>query len=303
MLEFAIVLLVVVIVFLTQSIRIVPQGMEYTMLRLGRYKKTLEPGFNLIIPFWDRIGHKVNMKERVLDVPRQEVITKDNATVEVDGIVFFQVIDAAKAAYAVDHLEYSIINLSMTNLRTVMGSMPLDDLLASRDEINQRLLNTIDLATHPWGVKVTRVEIKDISPPADLVDAMARQKKAEQIKRAQILEAEGERQSEILKAEGQKQAQVLEAQGRREAAFLDAEARERAAKAEAEATRMVSEAIAQGNTNAINYFVAQKYVEALGKFAESNHQKTFFLPMDTSGLLGALGGVAEMLNDTKKQTK
>lgn len=298
---FFVVLLLVVLIALKKAIYIVPQGMEYTMLRLGRYKRTLEPGFNVLIPFWDSVGHRINMKERVLDVPRQEVITKDNATVSVDGIVYFQVIDAAKAAYAVDDLEYSIMNLSMTNLRTVMGSMSLDDLLASRDEINQRLLTTIDLATNPWGVKVTRVEIKDISPPADLVDAMARQKKAEQIKRAQILEAEGQRQSEILRAEGEKQSLILEAEGRKSAAFLDAEARERLARAEAEATKVVSEAIANGDIQATNYFIAQKYVEALAQFAQSNHQKTFFMPMDTSSLLGSLGGIAEMLNSTKEK--
>lgn len=292
---FSIVLIVVVFWIAKKAIQIVPQGMEYTLLRLGRYQKTLEPGFNLLIPFWQSIGHRVNMKERMLDVPRQEVITKDNAMVSVDGVVFFQVVNAAKAAYAVDDLEYSIMNLAMTNLRTVMGSMALDDLLAQRDEINQRLLQTIDLATNPWGVKVTRVEIKDITPPADLVAAMARQKKAEQIKRAQILEAEGQRQSEILRAEGEKQSQVLEAEGRKEAAFLDAEARERLAIAEARATATLSRAISEGNIHATNYFVAQKYVEALAKFAESNQQKTFFLPMESNGILGALGGMAEML--------
>lgn len=292
---FSIVLIVVVFWIAKKAIQIVPQGMEYTLLRLGRYQKTLEPGFNLLIPFWQSVGHRVNMKERMLDVPRQEVITKDNAMVSVDGVVFFQVVNAAKAAYAVDDLEYSIMNLAMTNLRTVMGSMALDDLLAQRDEINQRLLQTIDLATNPWGVKVTRVEIKDITPPADLVAAMARQKKAEQIKRAQILEAEGQRQSEILRAEGEKQSQVLEAEGRKEAAFLDAEARERLAMAEARATATLSRAISEGNIHATNYFVAQKYVEALAKFAESNQQKTFFLPMESNGILGALGGMAEML--------
>lgn len=292
---FSIVLIVVVFWIAKKAIQIVPQGMEYTLLRLGRYQKTLEPGFNLLIPFWQSVGHRVNMKERMLDVPRQEVITKDNAMVSVDGVVFFQVVNAAKAAYAVDDLEYSIMNLAMTNLRTVMGSMALDDLLAQRDEINQRLLQTIDLATNPWGVKVTRVEIKDITPPVDLVAAMARQKKAEQIKRAQILEAEGQRQSEILRAEGEKQSQVLEAEGRKEAAFLDAEARERLAIAEARATATLSRAISEGNIHATNYFVAQKYVEALAKFAESNQQKTFFLPMESNGILGALGGMAEML--------
>lgn len=295
---FSVVVIIALFWVAKKAIYIVPQGFEYTMLRLGRYKRTLEPGFNLLIPFWENVGHKINMKERVLDVPRQEVITKDNAMISVDGVVYFQVIDAAKAAYAVDNLEYSIMNLSMTNLRTVMGSMALDDLLSERNEINARLLTTIDLATNPWGVKVTRVEVKDITPPADLVEAMARQKKAEQIKRAQILEAEGHRQSEILRAEGEKQSQVLEAEGRKEAAFLDAQARERMAEAEAKATMMVSKAIAEGDVSAVNYFVAQKYVEALGKFADSPNQKTFFLPMESNGVLGALGGMAEMLKQS-----
>lgn len=294
---FTIVLIIAVFWLGKKAVQIVPQGLEYTVLRMGRYHRTLNPGFTLLIPLWEAVGHRINMKERVLDVPRQEVITKDNAIVSVDGVVFFQVMDASKAAYAVDDLEYSIMNLSMTNLRTVMGGMALDDLLSRRDEINQRLLDTIDLATNPWGVKVTRVEIKDISPPIELADAMARQMKAERIKRAQILEAEGMRQSEILRAEGEKQGQVLKAEGEKEAAFLEAEARERLAQAEARATAMVSQAISEGDINAVNYFVAQKYVEALAKFAESDQQKTFFLPMDSSALLGALGGVAEMLKD------
>lgn len=281
-----------------KAVQIVPQGMEYTVLRLGRYHRTLDPGFTLLVPLWESIGHRVNMKERVFDVPRQEVITQDNAIVSVDGVVFFQVIDAAKAAYRVDDLELSIMNLSMTNLRTVMGSMPLDDLLSRRDEINHNLLKTIDLATNPWGVKVTRVEVKDITPPDELADAMARQMKAERIKRAQILEAEGLRQAEILRAEGEKQAQVLEAEGEKAAAFLQAEARERLAQAESRATQMVSQAIENGNINAINYFVAQKYVEALAKFAENDQQKTFFMPMESNGLLGALGGIAEMLKQS-----
>lgn len=284
-------------------ITIVEQGREYTVLRLGRYHRTLDPGFHLVIPFWERVGHKINMKERVLDVPRQEVITKDNALVTVDGVVFFQVINAAKAAYAVDDLELAILNLSTTNLRTVMGSMTLDDLFSERDTINVRLLSTIDKATDPWGVKVTRVEVKDISPPQDLVAAMAQQKKADQLKRAQILEAEGQRQSEILRAEGQKQAQVLEAQGKKEAAFLEAEARERLAEAEARATALVSQSIAEGDIHAIQYFVAQEYVKALGKFADSDQQKTFFLPVEASGILGALGGVTELFQSQNKEKK
>ncbi|MBV7435590.1 SPFH/Band 7/PHB domain protein [Cardiobacteriaceae bacterium TAE3-ERU3] len=299
---------VIIIVFLVfwlgkKAIQIVSQGMEYTVLRFGKYNRTLEPGFHILVPFYEKIGHKINMKERVLDVPRQEVITLDNAIVSVDGVVFFQVMDAAKAAYAVDELEYAILNLSMTNLRTVMGSMALDDLLSKRDDINIRLLSTIDHATNPWGVKVTRVEIKDISPPIELAEAMARQMKAERIKRAEILEAEGRRQSEILAAEGEKQSEILQAEGRKAAAFLDAEARERMAQAEARATAMVSRAIAEGDMNAINYFVAQKYVEALGKFADSDQQKTFFMPMESNGILGALGGMAEMLKQASKEDK
>ncbi len=300
---FVVVLVVIVWLLINKSVQIVRQGQEYTVLRMGRYHRTLEPGFTIIVPFYESVGHKINMKERVLDVPRQEVITSDNAIVSVDGVVFFQVIDAAKAAYAVDDLEYSILNLSMTNLRTVMGSMTLDELLSRRDDINNRLLSTIDQATNPWGVKVTRVEIKDITPPVELADAMARQMKAERIKRAQILEAEGHRQSEILRSEGEKQSLVLEAEGRKDAAFLDAEARERLAEAEARATVMVSKAIAEGDINATNYFIAQEYVKALAKFAESKNQKTFFLPMESNGLLGALGGMAEMLKESTKITQ
>lgn len=311
---FGVVVVVLIFWLGKKAIQIVPQGMEYTVLRMGRYQRTLSPGFTLLIPFWESVGHRLNMKERVLDVPRQEVITKDNAIVSVDGVVFFQVIDASKAAYAVDDLEYSIMNLSMTNLRTVMGSMTLDDLLSKRDEINHQLLHTIDLATNPWGVKVTRVEIKDITPPVELAEAMARQMKAERIKRAEILEAEGKRQSEILRAEGEKQASilqaeglkqssVLEAEGERQSAFLAAEARERLAEAEAKATMMVSKAISEGDINATNYFVAQKYVEAIGEFAKSDQQKTFFMPMELNGILGTLGGVAEMLKQTTSSEK
>lgn len=299
---FAIVLAILIYWIGRKAVQIVPQGLEYTVLRLGRYHRTLEPGFTLLIPFFESVGHKINMKERVLDIPRQEVITSDNAIISVDGVVFFQVIDASKAAYAVDDLEFSILNLSMTNLRTVMGSMTLDELLSRRDDINTRLLSTIDYATNPWGVKVTRVEVKDITPPTALAEAMARQMKAERIKRAQILEAEGQRQAEILRSEGEKQSQVLEAEGRKEAAFLDAEARERLAQAEARATVMLSKAIAEGDVNAVNYFVAQEYVKALGKFAESSQQKTFFLPMEANGILGALGGMAEMLKANNDKT-
>ena len=288
----ALVILVIVAIFL--SVQQVSQGMEYTVERLGRYTRTLPPGLSFIFPVVDRIGYKINMMETVLDVPSQEVITKDNAMVTVDGVVFYQVLDAARAAYEVRNREYAILNLTITNLRTVMGSMDLDELLSKRDEINARLLDVVNDATTPWGIKVARVEIKDITPPKDLVDSMARQMKAERDKRASILEAEGQRQAQILRAEGGKQAAILEAEGRKEAAFRDADARERLAQAEARATLMVSEAISKGDVQAINYFVAQKYVEALGKFADSPNQKILFLPMETSSVLGALGGISEL---------
>ncbi|MDJ0936540.1 MAG: SPFH domain-containing protein [Kiloniellales bacterium] len=290
---FVVLLLSVVIA----SVKTVPQGYEYTVERFGRYTRTLVPGFRLIVPFVDRIGAKMNMMETVLDVPSQEVISKDNAVVQVDGVVFFQVLNAAKAAYEVRNLERAILNLAITNIRTVMGSMDLDELLSERDQINARLLSIVDDATEPWGIKVTRIEIKDITPPRDLVDAMARQMKAEREKRADILQAEGSRQAEILRAEGEKQAQILAAEGRREAAFRDAEAREREAEAEAKATTMVSEAISRGDVQAINYFVAQRYVDALAQFATSPNQKTFFLPMEAAGVIGAIGGIADIARD------
>lgn len=292
-----IIVLFVVILVIFAGVKTVPQGYNYTIERFGKYRKTLSPGLNFIIPFIDRIGHKLNMMEQVLDVESQEVITRDNATVTADGITFYQVLDAARAAYEVLGLKNAILNLTMTNIRSVMGSMDLDELLSNRDEINSRLLRVVDAAAEPWGVKVTRIEIKDINPPRDLVDAMARQMKAERDKRASILEAEGKRQSEILKAEGQKQSLILEAEGRRESAFRDAEAREREAEAEAKATQMVSDAIANGNVQAINYFVANKYVEAFRELANSRNQKTLILPMEASALLGSLSGIGEIAKE------
>ena len=295
----AIVILAIIIV--TMSVKAVPQGFEYTIERFGRYVKTLPPGLGMIFPVVDRIGAKMNMMETVLDVPQQEVITRDNALVQVDGVVFYQVLDAAAAAYEVRELERAVLNLTMTNIRTVMGSMDLDELLSRRDEINTRLLHVVDDATEPWGIKVTRIEILDITPPTDLVESMGRQMKAERDKRATVLVAEGDRQAAVLRAEGEKQAQILAAEGRREAAFRDAEAREREAEAEAKATAMVSEAIARGDVNAVNYFVAQRYVEALGKFADSPNQKTFFLPLEATSLIGAVGGIAEIARDAMEQ--
>lgn len=287
-----VVVLAVVLVFM--GAKVVPQGMEYTVERFGRYTKTLRPGLHVITPVVDQIGARLNMMERVMDVPSQEVITRDNAMVTVDGVVFFQILNAAKAAYEVSQLELAILNLTMTNIRTVMGSMDLDELLSKRDVINAQLLAVVDDATTPWGVKVTRIEIKDITPPRDLVDSMGRQMKAERDKRANILEAEGFRQAAILKAEGEKQAAILDAEGRREAAFRDAEAREREAEAEAKATHMVSQAIAKGDVNAINYFVATKYIEALKEIATSDNEKLVFMPLEASSVIGAIGGIAEL---------
>ncbi|PLX35959.1 MAG: hypothetical protein C0606_17910 [Hyphomicrobiales bacterium] len=292
-----IVLVVLFIIAIISGVKTVPQGYNYTVERFGRYTKSLRPGLNLIVPFFDTVGAKMNMMEQVLDVPSQEVITRDNATVTANGVTFYQVLDAARAAYEVSGLEYAILNLTMTNIRSVMGSMDLDELLSNRDEINARVLNVVDAAVEPWGIKITRIEIKDIDPPRDLVDSMARQMKAEREKRASILEAEGRRQAEILKAEGQKQAQILEAEGRREAAFRDAEAREREAEAEANATRAVSTAIAEGDVQAINYFVANKYVEALTEVARSPNQKVLMLPMEATSILGSLTGIAEIAKE------
>lgn len=293
----AFIAVVLAVTVVRKAVIIVRQGYEYTLERFGRYSTTLRPGFHFILPFVNRIGHKINMMERVLDVPSQEVISKDNALLTVDGVVFFQVLDAAKAAYEVFRLEHAILNLTVTNIRTVLGSMDLDESLSKRDDINARLLNVVDEATTPWGIKVTRIEIKDISPPMDLVEAMARQMKAERLKRATILEAEGDRQSEVLRAEGAKRAVVLDAEGRKEAAFRDAEARERSAEAEARATTMVSEAIASGNLQAVNYFVALKYVDALGKFATGPNTKTLLLPVEATGILSSLAGITEVARE------
>jgi regulator of protease activity HflC (stomatin/prohibitin superfamily) len=270
----------------------------FTVENLGRYTRTLLPGMHILIPILEHVTHKLNMKEQVMDIPSQDVITKDNAMVRVDGVAFYQLLNAAKAAYEVDNLDHSIINLTMTNIRTVMGSMDLDELLSNRDRINHRLLEVVDAATEAWGVKVTRIEIKDIAPPRDLIDSMARQMKAEREKRAQILESEGLRQAAILKAEGEKQAVVLEAEGRREAAYRDAEARERSAEAEAKATQMVSDAISKGNVQAINYFVANNYMKALEALAKAPNQKVIMMPLEASSIIGSLGGIAQIASET-----
>ncbi|MGA9335955.1 MAG: SPFH domain-containing protein [Rudaea sp.] len=297
----ALVLLIVAVIFIAKTVRFVPQGYEWTKETFGRYTNTMSPGLHILIPIYHTVGRKLNMMEQVLDVPSQDVITKDNAVVKVDGVVFYQVLDAAKAAYEVSNLTQAILNLVMTNIRTVLGSMDLDESLSKRDEINARLLNVVDQATHPWGVKCNRIEIKDIQPPRDLVDSMARQMKAEREKRANILEAEGFRQAAILKAEGEKQSVILAAEGEREAAFRAAEARERQAAAEAKATEMVSQSIRQGDINAINYFVATKYVEALKEMVGAPNQKIMLLPMEATGILGSLAGIAELAKASLKE--
>src|SRR5215216_5734013 len=295
-----VVLIIVVLAVLTlfAGVKTVSQGYNWTVERFGRYTRTLSPGLNLILPYFDRVGRKINMMEQVIDVPQQEVITKDNATVTVDGLAFFQVFDAAKASYEVAALDQAIVKLTMTNIRSVMGGMDLDQMLSHRDEINERLLRVVDAAVSPWGVKVNRIEIKDIVPPANLVASMGRQMQAEREKRAEILQAEGQRQSAILRAEGQKQAQILEAEGRREAAFRDAEARERSAQAEAKATEMVSEAVSRGDVAALNYFIAEKYLRAFGKLAQSPNQKVLIIPMEASSVLGSLAGIGEIAKAT-----
>ena len=290
-----VIFLVLAFVFVINVIKIVPQGREFTVERFGRYTRTLKPGITILAPFVETIGRRVNMMEQVLDVPQQEVITKDNVSVKVDAIVFIQVMDASQAAYKVDNLMYAITQLAQTNLRTVVGSMELDEVLSQRDQINTRLLSTIDHATGPWGVKIARIEIKDLQPPPDITNAMARQMKAEREKRAIITEAEGEKQAAIARAEGQKQSAILQAEGRKEAAFRDSEAREREAEAEAKATAFVSEAISKGDVNAINYFIAQKYVEAFGDLARSPNAKTVIVPADFAGLTGTVAGVAELI--------
>ena len=295
---FVIVIVALAVLTLFAGVKTVTQGYNWTVERFGRYTRTLTPGLNLIVPYFDRIGRKMNVMEQVIEIPQQDVITKDNATVTVDGIAFFQVFDAAKASYEVSNLDNAIVQLTMTNIRSVMGAMDLDQMLSHRDEINERLLRVVDAAVSPWGVKVNRIEIKDIIPPKDLVESMGRQMKAERVKRADILQAEGQRQSDILRAEGAKQSQILEAEGRREAAFRDAEGRERLAQAEAKATEMVSEAVSRGDVAALNYFVAEKYLKAFGQLAESPNQKILMLPIEAVSVLGALGGIGEIARAT-----
>ena len=294
-------LVAVVIILILKTIRIVPQGSEWTLENFGRYQKTLTPGLEYVIPIYQNVSNKVDMRERVIDIPSQDVITKDNVMVTADAVVFIQVIDAQMATYEVASLENAIQNLCLTNVRTVVGSMDLDEVLSKRDQINAQLLAVIDNATDSWGTKVTRIEIKDLSPPHDITQAMNKQMKAEREKRSDILIAEGMKQSSILKAEGEKEAAIREAEGRKEAAYLDAEAREREAQAEAKATEMVSTAIARGDVNAINYFVAQEYVKAFGELAKSPNQKTVIVPAELSGLAATVGGVTALLDGEKKK--
>ena len=297
----ALILLLAGIIGVAKTVRMVPQGYEWTVERFGRYTHTMTPGLHFLVPIMYSVGRKINMMEQVMDVPSQDVITKDNAVVKVDGVVYFQVLDAAKAAYEVAQLEVAILNLVMTNIRTAIGSLDLDESLSKRDEINTKVLHAVDQATHPWGLKVNRIELKDIQPPRDLVDSMARQMKAEREKRANILEAEGLRQSQILRAEGEKQSAILSAEGDKEAAFRQAEARERLAEAEAKATQMVSDAISSGNVQAINYFIAQKYIEAFKTLAEAPNQKFVMMPMESAGIIGSIGGIAELAKEAMER--
>jgi regulator of protease activity HflC (stomatin/prohibitin superfamily) len=301
--SFVLVIMIFAVVLVVMTVKQVPQGYEWTVERFGRYTRTLSPGLDFIWPVFDKIGNKVNMMEQVLDIPPQQVISRDNAMVTIDAVCFYQVFSASQASYEVSNLDYAIRNLTMTNIRTVIGSLDLDQMLSQRDQINSQLLAVVDQATNPWGIKITRIEIKDITPPTDLVDAMASQMKAERTKRAQILEAEGTRQAAILAAEGKKQAQILEAEGERQAAFLEAEARERAAEAEAKATMMVSQAISKGDIQAVNYFVAQKYVQALGDIASSNNTKLVMMPLESSQVIGSIAGIGDIVKEVQNKLK